>query len=285
MALSSIVKRLETLEDIPIIPETLNRILSEIENDKSSAKELGEIIREDPVLTAQLLKIANSPYYGTARQISSVSKAIVLIGFKEVRNIVIGLSLTSAFPSNTEINNLKLKDLWLHSIGTAIASQMIAQKISGLDPDELFTAGMVHDIGCAVMFCCFEKELKELINYMEKEKVSYLEAESSLGFFHTEIGAFLGARWGFSDMLINIIRSHHSPNTAGPYDKVASIVFLADALAQKIGLSWTLDITPKKILIPKKLQLHGKIVKQIALTLKRKKKDIIESWGELLITN
>lgn len=285
MAFSSIVKRLETLEDIPIIPETLNRILNEIENDKSSAKELGEIIREDPVLTAQLLKIANSPYYGRARQISSVSKAIVLIGFKEVRNIVIGLSLTSAFPTNVTINNLNLKDLWLHSIGTAIASQMIAKKVPGLDADELFTAGLVHDIGCAVMFCCFEKELKELINYMEKERVSFLDAESSLGIFHTEIGAFLGAKWGFSDMLINVIRSHHNPNSAGPYDKVASIVFLADALAQKVGLSWDLDVNPRKILIPKKLQLHSEIVKQIAIALKRKKKNIIESWGELLMTN
>jgi len=285
MAFSSIVKRLEALEDIPIIPETLNRILNEIENDKSSAKELGEIIREDPVLTAQLLKIANSPYYGRARQISSVSKAIVLIGFKEVRNIVIGLSLTSAFPSNIVINNIKLKDLWLHSIGTAVASQMIAQKMSGLDPDELFTAGLVHDIGCAVMFCCFEKELRDIVTYMETKNVSFLEAESSLGFYHTEIGAFLGAKWGFSDMLINIIRAHHNPNLAGPYDKVASIVFLADALAQKIGLGWLLDISPKKILIPKKLQLHGEIVKQIALALKKKKKEIVDSWGELLITN
>ncbi len=285
MGFSSIVQRLETLEDIPIIPETLNRILNEIENDKSSAKELGEIIREDPVLTAQLLKIANSPYYGQARQISSVAKAIVLIGFKEVRNIVIGLSLTSAFPSNITIDDIKLKDLWLHSIGTAIASQMIAQRLPGLDPDELFTAGMVHDIGCAVMFCCFEQELKELLSYMKKEGVSFLEAENNLGLFHTEIGAFLGAKWGFSDMLINIIRAHHNPSMAGPYDKLASIVFLADSLAQKVGLTWTLDINPKKVLIPKKLKLSGDIVKQVALALKRKKKTIIDSWGELLMTN
>ncbi len=284
MARSVLQQQLENLDELPIIPETLNRVLHELEDPTTSASTLEYIVREDPSLTAQLLKLANSPYYGAPRKVSSVAKAIVLVGFEEVRNLVIGLCLTKAFPSNVEVKGIRLRDLWLHSIGTALASQMLAEKVPQIDSDEMFTAGMVHDVGCAVMHYCFPEKLTAILESIADGSGSYLEAEEKYGITHTEVGAYLAATWGFSDMLINVIRYHHTPQGAGPNEKAAAIVFLADALTHKVGLGWAMDHADSRVLVPKILKLNGEIVKQVALTLKHKKQVIIDSWGDLLMT-
>ncbi len=279
----SIVKRLEKIQDLPTIPHTLQRVLEGLNSVATSAQDLDKIIREDPVLTAKILKIANSPYYGLKGEVSSLARAIVILGFEEVRNLVVGLSLTGTFSGELGFEEFQASDLWLHSIGVATTAKMFAEFIPDLDPEELFTAGMLHDLGIFLMCLYFTEEFREILDLQRKEGISLWEAETQYGLTHGEVGGYLVARWGLSELLINVVRYHHRPQGAGPYAKAAAVVFLADGLCHKlsIGHGGTLGFNGK-LLVPKRLGLDPKQIKQVAAKLKNNRDEIEQSWGAVV---
>ncbi len=276
----SIAKRLEQIEDLPTIPQTLQRVLDGLDSAASSAQHLDEIIREDPVLTAKILKMANSPYYGLKGEVSSIAQAVVILGFEEVRNLVIGLSLTGTFSGDLGFKEFQASALWLHSIGVATAAKMVAEYIPGLDPDELFTAGMLHDLGRFLMCLYFEQELKEILEIQRTKDIPLWEAEAEYGLAHGEVGGYLAMRWGLSELLVNVVRYHHHPQGAGPFAQAAAVVFLADSLCHKLDLGWgELMGTNNKLLVPKILGLDVKTIKGMAGKLKDLREEIRDSWG------
>ena len=184
----SLVERLDAIEDLPTIPHTMQAVLSSLDSVSASAEKLENIIKEDPVLTAKVLKIANSAAYGAGAEISSLSRAIVTIGFEEVRNIVIGLSLSGIFCDDIGFDEFDAVDIWLHSIGVATCAKMIAQETDGLDPEEMFTVGMLHDIG-RILFCLyFPDELRDILGAVENDGMSLTEATKSTYFLNFSPG-------------------------------------------------------------------------------------------------
>jgi len=158
--------------------------------------------------SSKILKIANSPFYGTMTEISNVGRAVVTLGFDEVRSIVIGLSLTGIFSEDLGFDEFDATDLYLHSIGVATAAKMIAEEVDGLEPEDLFTAGMLHDLG-RILFCIyFPTELKDILASVTETGMPLTEAEQRYGLTHSDIGAYLAIRWKLSDFLINVIRFH-----------------------------------------------------------------------------
>ncbi len=278
----SIAQRLDNIEDLPTIPHTLHQVLTSLDKVSSSAQTLEAIIREDPVLTAKILKMANSPYYGLPGEISSIARAVVILGFEEVKNLVIGLSLTGAFTGNLGIKEFDSKGIWLHSVAVAITSKILADSVSEVDPDELFTAGLIHDIGRLLMCLYFPKELREILDLQQRENIPLAVAEERYGLTHGEIGAYLTQKWQLSDMLVNVVRYHHHPQGAGPYIKAASIIFLADEICHKLKIGWSFDYGEKKILVPKSLGLNAETIKKVAQRIKKEKEKIEAGWLEMI---
>lgn len=276
-----VAKRLENIEDLPTIPNTLQRVLTSIDEVTTSAQSMEEIIREDPVLTAKILKIANSPYYGLATEVSSIARAVVILGFDEVKNLVIGLSLTGAFSGGIHFPGMDGTSVWIHSFAVAQASKMVGEIMETLDPDELFTAGLLHDIGRVLMCLYFPEELNEIIALQDEGGLSLNEAEKSFGLSHTEVGAYLAKKWNLSDMLLNVIRYHHHPQGAGHYETEAAAVFLADELCHALKIGFHHD-DQKKILVPKCLNFGADTVKLLAKKLKEQRDAIEESWRDVL---
>jgi putative nucleotidyltransferase with HDIG domain len=263
------------------MPHTLNSVLEGLDSISSSAQTMEKIIRDDPVLTAKMLRIANSPYYGLRREVSSIARAVVILGFVEVRRIVIGLSLTGIFSNDLGFDEFDTKSIWLHSIGVAKVSNMLAEDIDALDADELFTAGMIHDLGRFLLCLYFSSELREILELRKKKQISLFDAEEQYGLAHTELGAYLAKRWSLSEMLMDVIRYHHRPNSAGPNTLAASVVFLADEICQKIKFGWHIEGEPNKVVVPKSLGLSLDTVKKAALYLKKEKESIEASWGPI----
>ncbi|MCD4754367.1 MAG: HDOD domain-containing protein [Deltaproteobacteria bacterium] len=277
----SLIQRLDNIHDLPSMPHTLNSVLGGLDSISSSAQTMEKIIREDPVLTTKMLRIANSPYYGLRREVSSIARAVVILGFEEVRSIAIGLSLTGIFSNDLGFEEFDTKGIWLHSIGVAKVSKMLAEDISGLEADELFTAGMVHDLGRFLLCLYFSSELREILELRQQEELSLYDAEEQYGLTHSEVGAYLAKRWNLSEMLKDVIRYHHCPNSAGPHTLAASVVFLADEICQKMKFGWHLEGEPDKVIVPKNLGLDRDTVKKAALYLKNERESIEASWGAI----
>jgi len=279
----SLVERLNSIRDLPSIPNTLNKVLNELARDSSTADTIETIIKEDPLLTAKLLKVANSPYYGMPGKISSIARAIVIMGFAEVRNLVVGLSLTTMVTGDLGFEEFKTKDLWLHCVAVATAAQKLAQHIPGIDPEEIFTLGIMHDIGRFLQCLYFPNEMRELLRANNGIKNLYA-AEEKAGMPHTEIGAYLAHRWQLSELFVEAIRYHHRPQGAGPYMPQAAVLFLADQLCKKLQIGWHGEDRDNRLLIPKILALPQDIIKNIANYMKEQKDEIEKAWDEVLST-
>ncbi|MBU0682430.1 MAG: HDOD domain-containing protein [Proteobacteria bacterium] len=278
----SLVDRLDAIEDLPTIPHTMQAVLSSLDSVSASATRLEEIIKEDPVLTAKVLKIANSAAYGAGTEISSLSRAIVTVGFDEVRNIVIGLSLSGIFCDDLGFDEFDAVELWLHSIGVATCAKMIAQKVNGLDPEEMFTAGMLHDIG-RILFCLyFPDELRDILTAVENDNISLTEAEMKYGLAHSEIGAYLAYRWQLGSFMVNAIRFHHNPQKAGDHVQAAAAINLADAITIQLQIGWKGMGPAPKIMVPKVLGLDTPQIKEIAKKLKDEKEQIMSGWSSVI---
>lgn len=279
----SLTEKLGSIENLPSIPHTLHKVLTAIDDITTDSNTLEDIIKEDPSLTVKLLHSANSPYYGQTGQINSISRAIMLMGMNEVRSLVIGVSLSNTFSGKINLPGFSAKDIWLHSVAVATASKMIAETQAGIDPDELFTAGMLHDIGRFVLCLFLTVEYAQLLNqHAVSEKTLYmLEDENNLS--HAEVGAYLAQRWGLSEFLMSTIRYHHRPQGAGPYLQPASIIFLADIICKKLKIGVCVDEEKEKILVPKALGLSQDVVKKIVMNMKEEKSRLELTWGAVLM--
>lgn len=276
---SNLVRRLESLKELPPMPNTLYRVIQEMDKVSSSAKTLEYIIKEDPVLATKILKIANSPYYGLVGQVNSIAHAIMILGFDEVRNLVLGLSLTQVFGEVKTVGSISVKDIWLHSMGVATASSWLSNYLGDdLSSDELFTMGLLHDIGRFILCNFFEQEFKEILLYQEKQECSLAHAEENFNLSHAEIGAYLAKRWGLGERVISVIRYHHSPKSAGEDELSCAAIYLADQLCHKLTIGWANKWMPKAVKLPRALPLEKEHVQIVARELKKKKEELEKSW-------
>lgn len=281
----TLTKRLEQLDDLPSLPQSLHQVLSELEADGATASSLESIIGEDPMLTARILRVANSPAYGSAKTISSVARAVTVLGFDEVRNLVVALSLSGSFSGDAGVvAEFSIRQLWLHLVATARVAQLLAQQIPTLKPDEMFTAGLIHDLGRVLSCLYLQEEMRQIVETSKNEGLSMLEAEQRLGLSHTEVGTFLAVKWGFSDLLASVVRYHHAPAGAGNHEQAAALVFLADGIAKKLGMGWDLAVDNDKLLVPRCLGLSGEAVKAAAKRLHEEKEDLVSRWSQILFS-
>ena len=273
---------LERIDTLPTLPQTSQRVLSAIEQD-ASAKELEKIITEDQTLAAKLLKMANSPLYAPAQPITKLSSAIVRLGFGEVRNVVLATALNYLLKPKATYKQFDLVKLWIHAIGVARASFLLATEDGFSDPETLYTIGLLHDIGRLTMAVFFPQEFLHILALQEAKECSFWEAEKEIGFLHTEIGALVAKHWRFSEDLQEAIKAHHRPQQNGHLQKAAFYVFQADIIARAAGFTPEENFSrlPKW---PKELPLNKKLLSKVALRLKKEREDLLAAWQEIWAT-
>jgi putative nucleotidyltransferase with HDIG domain len=229
-AASTIVAQIESM---PTIPTVAIRVMEVTANPGSSANDLMEIIGPDISLTTKILKIANSPFYGLTREISSLQHAVTVLGFKEIRNMVISTIAFESFKNFKQNDKFDINKFWRHSFCCGLAAKIIAVDLKSTS-NELFVAGLIHDIGKLVMYIAFPVEFLKLVDMMSPLKLKYTAFEAEKSVFevtHDEVGMKLLKKWMFPESLITAVGFHHHPQDADKKSPFPIIVHVADILA------------------------------------------------------
>lgn len=200
---------LEKLNDIPTLPIVATKVSELINNPNSSSADIAEVLKKDQVLTAKVLKLINSPYYGIPGEVTDVKRALAYLGFNTLAQLVLSVSVISMF-SNSGDSNFSLGDFWKHALGTAVTSEVIAKTIAHPKPEECFTCGLLHDIGKLVLFQIAPDEFFKTLRMAEKEKISFHEAEKRLEIpAHGYLGEYIANKWQLPMVIRLSIRYHH----------------------------------------------------------------------------
>lgn len=192
------------------MPIIVSEVLSAIDNPKSSAASLSKIIEKDQALTAKVLRIANSPFYGYSRKISTIDLAIVIMGFNTLKEIVLGIVIQRLF-SKVKTNVFNLKEFWQYGLFCGSSARLLSRKLGYKLAGEAFVAGLMHDIGILIIAEYFTDKYKEIKAYIQKHNVKLIEAEQAvLECTHPEIGAWIADKWNLPEKMVNAIRFHHT---------------------------------------------------------------------------
>jgi putative nucleotidyltransferase with HDIG domain len=235
MNAEQIREKVKTIIQLPALPSLAFEVVELVDNPKTSASQLAKLISADQALTGKVLKIANSPFYGFPKKISTIDFAIIVLGFDALKEIVISIALVSSLQRKTD-NYFNTKTFWDHSIATGVIARRLARDIGYRVTGEVFVAGLLHDMGISILNKYFNPEFRRIVDINRDMGLSFLEAEESvLGVTHAEIGSWLGERWNLPDQLVETIRHHHAPQHAAENPKLVSIVHCADVFARKLS--------------------------------------------------
>ncbi|MBI4244364.1 MAG: HDOD domain-containing protein [Planctomycetes bacterium] len=233
---------LEKLKDIPTLPQVYTQVQGFLENPKSSAKNIAETIQSDPAIASKVLKIANSPFYGFPQRITTITHAIVVLGFSSIKNIVLSCSVVELFKSVGETEMFDYKGFWKHCVATGAFSKIIGKNAGIANLEEVFLAGLLHDLGKIVIFKYFPDEAKKINKIIAGGKKTIGQAEKeALGFSHTEISTWLYEKWNLSRLFIEVAMCHHNPAIATHSRVTSDVVHIADILARAMGIGWAGD--------------------------------------------
>jgi putative nucleotidyltransferase with HDIG domain len=220
------------IRDLPTLPEVVLRVTEMVNNPRVSAKDIGKVIAHDQVLTARLLKLVNSSYYGFPSEITKITTAIVILGFNSIKQLLLSTAVFDLFGKD-RIEGFDRVDLLRHTIATAIASRMIGREMGYSDLEELFVAGLLHDIGKVVMDRYFHEDYREILHRTLEKDITFHTAEQDVcDCDHAVLGQLLARHWRLPEKLASIIAHHHNPEAAGQYGREAAIVHIADILAK-----------------------------------------------------
>ena len=224
------------LEFLPPLPTAAQEVLSIGADDPKYIIRLEQTIRHDPALASQILKVANCALYAPLSAIDTVQRAIVYLGFSEVRNIALGLSIFGLFKSKNAMKGINQEEFWTHAIATATVTRMLALELDEEDTEVFFTAGLLHDIGRIAISACFPEEWADIVGVAKKEDCPLLIAERKVGLPHCLIGAWLAKNWGLPKIYERTIATHHLPVKHPKATRMGALVQLADYICHKIGM-------------------------------------------------
>ncbi len=233
-----------SIGDVATLPEVTIRIIEMVEDPKSTARDLHGVIKNDPALSVKILKVVNSAFYGLPGQVASVDRAIILLGLSAVKNIAIAASIARLFKGKRISDQFSATDLWRHSVAVAVAARAIAKcSPHPVMPDEVFVAGLIHDIGTLVERQAFPDQFGEVIRKCTESSHDFLACEREvLGADHQAFGVGLTTKWKFPRHLRAAVGFHHNPEAVSVELKnIASLIRLADVMVcqDKVGFYLT----------------------------------------------
>ncbi len=229
----------EELQDLPSLPAVVVRVMQTINDPTTSATDLNRLISTDQSLAGKILRLVNSSYYGFPRKITTITHAIVILGFSTVRNLATSLGVVNGFDQSNQITALDREAFWSHSVAVASAASLIARRknASAKVLEEVFIGGLLHDIGKLFLDQYFPQQYAIAIKLARAANISIWDAEkTALGVGHVLIGKRVAEKWNLPPSLNAMIALHHQTAYAKEYMEIVSIVHAADYLARRAKL-------------------------------------------------
>lgn len=235
------MKRLEEIlslvKNVPPFPKVAKRVFEMLQDPEVSAGALAEVIRYDQVITANVLKICNSSYFGLSRKVSSLDESLVILGNETLKNIII-TSSSAQFYKGAVGGGYKLDqgEMWRHSVATGIMAKELVRQVRDVDGSSAFTAGLLHDIGKRFLSSFVEDDFKAIMMKVVQEGCSFVEAEKErLGLSHAELGGMILNHWEFPGEIERAVLCHHEADALDGEPLIA-VVALANALVISMGV-------------------------------------------------
>ncbi|GAB7078646.1 HDOD domain-containing protein [Megalodesulfovibrio paquesii] len=234
-----ITPMLERIERLPLLSGTANALLQVLQREEYSLAEVARLVEADAALTINILKVVNAPSFGMGQMVTSIPRAVSFLGDKLVMGIALASSTPQVFNHDLAGYQGRTGQLWEHSLATAIAAREFARLlVPPVVPGLAYTAGILHDIGKAVLSEFLEGRAEELLTKLDSQYTEdFALAEAmSLGTDHATLGGLLARRWRLPEPLVQAIAYHHSPGKAAPeWRGLCCAVQLGDALAMCLG--------------------------------------------------
>lgn len=221
------------IETMPSLPSLYTRVMEELQSSSASASSVGKIISEDMGMTAKVLQLVNSSFFGTAGHISNVRDAVVMLGIDIVKTLVLGIEVFSK-ASSSALSVISIDQMQAHSTETGAIAKSIAtvEKMGRENIDYATISGILHDLGKLLFLEYFPDQYKDVIAAVQADKISYYQAEMKIfGVSHAQTGAYLLGLWGFPDPVVEAVALHHYPcgNTSDTFD-LCGVIHLADLM-------------------------------------------------------
>lgn len=237
MDLRSLEIKIARSENLPVLPQIVSQVLKLADDPDASPKSMEVIIERDPAITAKILRVSNSSYYGLS-QVPSIGRAISMLGMNTIRSLVVGVAYQQIMSGRAVASHFNKLEFWRHSLGVATGARILAKLKMPMRAEELYVAGMMHDVGLLVMDRFHPLELDKAVGYATDEGMRLHEAENLLfGFDHSKLGGVLAKQWGLSEVVIDAVQYHHQPDMDENNGSSTAIVALANILAHQCGLT------------------------------------------------
>ena len=220
------------VKDIPTLPVIYQELFSKMQDPDVGVPEIAGIISLDQSLAAKVLHLVNSAFYGYSKQIKTISRAVVILGFKAVRSAALAISVFDYFKGEESTDQVDMRKFWEHSIATAAIAKVLAGAHLQKQQEEAFIVGLLHDVGKLVEKRYFPSDFDEVCSAAAQQHLSWYECEKQLfNLNHASIGGTLFRAWRFPPSVIEAVRNHHAPDAAATHSQLTSLVHVADFMA------------------------------------------------------
>ncbi|MCP3943961.1 MAG: HDOD domain-containing protein [Desulfobacteraceae bacterium] len=228
----SIIAKLHRLEVLSNVPSVALEVYSVAMDPKSEIDDIQEIIQLDQVMTLMLLKLVNSPFYGLSQKVNSVKEAVIMLGVDEIINIAFGLSLSESFKAPGLGGLIEPRELWEHSVRTALIGKYLCREKKKLADKGVFAACILHDFGKFFFIENFPDEYRRVIELSEEKKLPVYDLEEEVfGYDHGAIGGMIAEKWNLPESLVQAVWFHHHPSSAANHPDLAAITGFASYLS------------------------------------------------------
>ncbi len=231
-------KLVRKFSDSKTLPHVALKVGELVKNENSTMHDFEETIAMDPILVTRLLRLVNSPFFGLANKVEKISKAVVFVGMKNLRNLVAVDAIRDLFTESDPTQGFSRSALWLHSATIATLTDMIGKRIFGDSREDLFLAGILHDIGLIAEDQVTGDLLRKACDVYKPGGKSLIQSENEIiGTDHCKVGAVLAKEWNMPEDVLKAIRQHHEQEKSFPIGSVTSIIQLAEFIAGKMKFS------------------------------------------------
>lgn len=235
--MGKIERIIEEINELRPVSEIGNRVTEITSNPNSSLAELVDVIKYDQGMTANLLRICNSAYFGLKKKIASIKQAVAYLGLNKVASLVVLGNSADNFKKAQVGYDLNEGELWRYSVSSALIAEDLAEKKRLKNISLIFTSALLKDIGKVILSAYVKDSFEDINKAVQDRGLTFIDAEKEvIGIDHAELGARVAERWNFNPAMVDIIRNHHNPDKAPPDDLSIPIVYLADSICMMIGI-------------------------------------------------
>ena len=272
-AIKQIQDKIEQITNLPTLPGIVARVMHIVHDPSSSSNDVAFIVGQDLALSAKVLRLANSAFYGMPHTITSIHNAVVILGFKVINTIVLSLTVFDMFPHEKKSSLFNRTAFWRHCTSCALICRFLSQRLRSFvlfDPEEAFCAGLLHDIGKVAMEQYLHEDFHKALKHAKHKKISLYEAEKeTLGYAHTDVAQWLTANWQLPEAISMPLLHHHDPQNAKDHADIVALCHYADYLCYEMKLTIDEDYAPPSLVRPAvdKLDISPEDVEALRLVL------------------